>query len=551
MNHEQQTVVAIDFGTSNTVVSILDPKTKQPKTLRFPKISRLFQFSYDGAGRTGITNRQKLSEVPVVPTLVFVKENECLTIGEEVRLQKLATQDTRRLFKNFKRDLIADFQAPPRQIEGKSYTTQAIAEIFVKEIYKYINLTNLKIDRLILTVPVGAFTKYLDWFGHLGKLLNTSSITLVDESTAAALGYAIEHPNALVLAIDFGGGTLDISLVRTVRSLDGNQSLVKAEVLAKTDVYLGGEDINIWLVEDYLSQINLSRESIDREEWHNLSDMAEQLKIQLSSQEQTQEIWYDRLACKTYQWQLDRQKLLEILEKKHLFKQLNNAIDEVLDFANNRGIDRQDIERVLLVGGTCSIPAIRNLIIERFGREKVKFDKPFEAVCHGALVVCELTEINDYLRHSYAIRLWQSDSQTYDYLILFKAGTPYPCCREEELILQVATTGQTEIRLDIGEVAQISQTEVSFDQFDPLKRMTSTQLLKEAAYRSLNGEASASPEENHATVCIAHLDPPGELGIDRVAVEFEVNQQRILIATVRDLLTGKLLVNREAIARVH
>ncbi|MGL5804102.1 MAG: Hsp70 family protein [Xenococcaceae cyanobacterium] len=542
MNHEQQTIVAIDFGTSNTVVSILDPQTKQPKTLIFPQISRLFQFSCE---------RQEMNEVPVVPTLVFVKENERLAIGEEVRLQKLATQDARRLFKNFKRDLIADFQPLPRQIDGKIYSTQAIAEVFVREIYKHIKFTNLKIDRLILNVPVGAFTSYLDWFKNLGKSLNASSVTLVDESTAASLGYAIEHPNALVLAIDFGGGTLDISLVRTVKLNKENESLFKAEVLAKTDIYLGGEDINIWLVEDYLSRINLSRESIDKEEWHHLLNIAEQLKIQLSSQEQARENWHDRLARKTHQWQLNRQKLLEILEKKHLFKQLNNAIDEVLDFASNRGIDRQDIERVLLVGGTCSIPAIRNLIIDRFGREKVKFDKPFEAVCHGALAISKLTEIKDYLRHSYAIRLWQSDRRTYDYLILFEAGTSYPCCREEELILQVATTGQTEIRLDIGEVAQISQTEVSFDQFDPLQRMTSTQLLKEAAYRSLNGEASASPEENHATLCIAHLDPPGEIGIDRVAVKFEVNEQRILIATVRDLLTGKLLVNRKAIAKLQ
>ncbi len=139
MNHEQQTIVAIDFGTSNTVVSILDPTTKQPKTLIFPKISRLFQFSCDCAPRTGEANRQKISEVPVVPTLVFVKENERLTIGEEVRLQKLATQDARRLFKNFKRDLIADFQPLPRQIDGKTYSTQAIAEVFIQEIHKHRN----------------------------------------------------------------------------------------------------------------------------------------------------------------------------------------------------------------------------------------------------------------------------------------------------------------------------------------------------------------------------------------------------------------------------
>ncbi|MEM6404496.1 MAG: Hsp70 family protein, partial [Cyanobacteria bacterium P01_D01_bin.116] len=54
----------------------------------------------------------------------------------------------------------------------------------------------------------------------------------------------------------------------------------------------------------------------------------------------------------------------------------------------------------------------------------------------------------------------------------------------------------------------------------------------------------------HQQVCIAHLEPAGELGIDRVSVQFGVNEQRMLVATVRDLLTGKVLVVREAIAKL-
>jgi hypothetical protein len=72
--------------------------------------------------------------------------------------------------------------------------------------------------------------------------------------------------------------------------------------------------------------------------------------------------------------------------------------------------------------------------------------------------------------------------------------------------------------------------------------MTSSQLLKHSAYRSL--------ETHHQSVCIAHLDPPGELGIDRVSVEFEVDEKRVLLATVTDLLTGKLLVAKQAIAQL-
>jgi hypothetical protein len=104
----------------------------------------------------------------------------------------------------------------------------------------------------------------------------------------------------------------------------------------------------------------------------------------------------------------------------------------------------------------------------------------------------------------------------------------------------VATEGQQEIRLDIGEVAEVSQAEVIFDREG---RMTSSQLHHQSCFRSLN--------PNHTQVCVAHLDPPGQMGIDRITVQFEVDPQRILLATVRDLLTNRILVEREAIAKLR
>jgi len=103
----------------------------------------------------------------------------------------------------------------------------------------------------------------------------------------------------------------------------------------------------------------------------------------------------------------------------------------------------------------------------------------------------------------------------------------------------VATPGQREIRLDIGELAEVAQAEVSFDRQG---RMTSSQLNRQDAFRSL--ETSQNP------VCVAQLDPPGEVGSDRISVQFEVNEERILLATVRDLLTDRVLVERGAIAKL-
>ncbi len=532
------TTVAIDFGTSNTVVSILEPDTKAPKTLRLGTISRIFK-SVSGGG--------EVTDIPAIPTQVFIKEPNQVLLREQVRSQRLGQSQPDRFFKAFKRDLAADFQPPPRLLDDRQYSAELVSELFIKAIWQQLEAQQIQPSELILTVPVGAFERYLDWFRDLASRLNVANVQLVDESTAAALGYAVQHPSAAVLVVDFGGGTLDLSLVRMnaispqiEQSQGSNQKVFRAEVLAKSDAYVGGEDVDTWLVEDYLYKNGLTRTDIGEVGWQNLLEIAERLKIRLSTTEEAKESWLDEETFTSYELQLSRDGLEEILEARQFLEQLRNAVDEVLTVALGKGIGKSDIEQVLMVGGSCLIPAVQQLMTSYFGKAKVKLDKPFEAVAHGALALTQVGSLEDYLRHSYAIRLWEPYSKSYSYFPLLEKGIKYPCQRPEPLLLQVAIEGQKEIRLDIGEVGEIAQAEVIYD---ALGRMTSSQLYKQTAYRSL--------ETHHEQVCVAHLDPPGEIGLDRIEVWFEVDERRVLLATVKDLLTRKVLVEKEAIAKLQ
>jgi molecular chaperone DnaK (HSP70) len=156
--------IAIDFGTSNTVVSILEPDTQKPKSLRFSAISRLFRLKTSNGDQ----------EIPVVPTLVFVQSQEQYLIGEQVRSQRLGLTQPDRLFKAFKRDLAADFQPPPRQIDRVSYSAAAVSEQFLQQIWQQV--LQHQPDQVILTVPVGAFERYLDWFREVGSRLGVSEV---------------------------------------------------------------------------------------------------------------------------------------------------------------------------------------------------------------------------------------------------------------------------------------------------------------------------------------------------------------------------------------
>ncbi len=514
--------VVIDFGTSNTVVCVADAVTRSPRTIKFDSISRRL----DVVGES----------VSIVPSLVFVSPNN-LVLGEQVRSLRLGFAQPERCFRAFKRDLAADFVPPPRLLDGTSYTASLVCELFIKEIWQRVE-QQLICDRVIFTVPVGAFERYQTWFRNLGEQLNIPNVQIVDESTAAALGYAVKRPGAVVLVIDFGGGTLDLSLVRTT-SITAEQQSIKAEVIAKSDAFVGGIDIDTWIVERYLLKSGSRREEVGEIGFMNLLEVAERLKIRLSNAQSAKEAWFDDETFMSHELQLQRDELAEILEKHQLLEQLRDCIDEVLAIALSKGIGKTDIEQVLLVGGTCQIPAVQQLVNAYFGRGRVKLDKPFEAVAHGALALSEFANIDDYLRHSYAIRLWQPYDKAYTYFTLIEKGAQYPGARSQPITLQVATEGQKEIRLDIGEVSQVSQAEVTYDDRG---RMTSSQLMKQAAYRSL--------ETHYQQVCVAHLEPPGQAGIDRIQAQFEVNEQRMLVVTVKDLLTGKMLVEKSAIAKL-
>jgi molecular chaperone DnaK (HSP70) len=518
------TAVAIDFGTSNTVVCVLDPATQTPRTLKFEQISRQFEVA--------------TRSVTVVPTLVFVPPAGGVVLGETVRSQRLGFAQPERYFQSFKRDLVADYQPPPRYLGDQVCTPEWISEQFLQEIWQQIQ-QQVQPTQVILTVPVGSFERYLDWFREVATRLNLPNLHLVDESTAAALGYAVKRPGSIALVIDFGGGTLDLSLVRTVAN-SSEKSVLKAEVLAKSDAYVGGVDIDTWLVEDYLRRSGSSRSEVGEMGWQNLLEIAEKLKIRLSNETEVKDSWFDDENFIAHELHITRSQFEQILESQQLLEQVRQALDEVLAIALGKGISKSEIELVLLVGGSCLIPAVQQLMLSYFGRQRVKLHKPFEAVAHGALCLSQLAGVEDYLHHSYAIRLWEPFSKTYSYYPLFERGSRYPCQQRHPLTLQVATEGQREIRLDIGEVAEVLQAEVTYD---AQGRMTSSHLNKQENFRSL--------EADRQQVCVAHLNPAGQLGVDRISVQFEVNDQRVLVATVRDLLTDQVLVEQGAIAKLR
>lgn len=508
--------LAIDFGTSNTVVAVWDPVQAAPRLLSFPGLSRQEQAH------------------SAIPSLVYVKGKNQLLVGETVRAGRWGAVDPQRLFQGFKRELAAEFVPPPRVLDGERYDAERVAQAFLQAVMEAVQKEGLQPQQVVFTAPVGSFERYLNWLRRVAGACGWDPIQIVDEATAAALGYAVSQPGSVVLVVDFGGGTLDLSLVRTLAPQPGNPVL-KAEVIAKADAYVGGVDIDIWIAEYLLGQLGLSRQQLGALSWMTLLEQAEQLKIALSAQPEAVGSWFDDETLTAYELRLNRQALEEILETHQLLDQIRQCLDEVLLSAQARGVGKSQIEQVLLVGGSSQLPAVQELLRSYFGKKKVRCERPFDAVALGALQVGRQVKLEDRLHHSYAIRLWDPWQKSYIYYPLFERGSPYPCRRSEPLILQVANDGQTEIRLDVGEVAQVAQAEVVYDE---LGRMSSRQLTRQTDFRSLGAEPA----------CLARLQPPGRAGEDRLKVEFAVDASRRLLATIFDLQTQQLLVEAQPVA---
>ncbi|MEN9231743.1 MAG: Hsp70 family protein [Thermostichus sp. DG02_5_bins_236] len=518
------TTLAIDFGTSNTVVCCWDPVHECAHTLTFPGLSR------QGQAHSAI------------PSLVFVKGSNQLLIGETVRSGRWGAVDPQRLFQGFKRELVADFVPPPRLLDGQRYNAETVAQAFLQAVMEALPKEQLQPERVVFTAPVGSFERYLSWIRGVASAYGWDPIQIVDEATAAALGYAVAQPGAIVLVVDFGGGTLDLSLVRTLAPQPGDPTL-KAEVIAKSDAYVGGLDIDTWIAEYLLQQLGLSRVQIGSLGWLNLLEGAEQLKITLSTQSEAVSSWFDDDTLIAYELKLDRQALEEILETHHLLDQIRYCLDEILLTAQAKGFGKTQIEQVLLVGGSSQLPMVQDLLRSYFGKKRVQCERPFDAVAMGALQLGRQVKLDDHLHHSYAIRLWDPIQKSYSYYPLFERGSSYPCQRPEPLILQVANDGQTEIRLDVGEVAQVAQSEVIYDE---LGRMSSRQLTRQTDFRSL--AQSPSPESLPQPICLARLHPPGRAGEDRIRIEFAVDGSRRLLATITDLQTQQLLADSQPVA---
>lgn len=529
--------VAIDFGTTNTVVAAWREAIGAPETLALLELSA--PASDD-------------STPPLIPSLLYVLNGatDQVVAGYAVRARGHDIKGDHRFFTSFKRGIAATPRPLPREIDntrwgdaeaGSAYLRAVLTALFEAE--------GAPPEELVLTVPIQSFESYLQWLRDevIAERWPVRRLRIVDESTAAALGYDVRTPGELVLVFDFGGGTLDVSLVRLPSAGEDSSVVLEAEqtdltfafgpdftarVLAKAGRVLGGDDIDHWLIEEFLARVGLARNQASTI-YSQLKSAVETAKIRLSTHESADVSVFDPEKAQTYYTSFSRSQLEDILDRHDFYTTAQRTLDKALREARSRGIHPENIGAVLMIGGTSLIPSVGRMVRTLFGNERVFVHKPFEAVAHGALSLAAGTGLDDFLYHSYGIRHLSPVTGQHEYEEIIPAGTRYPLQEPIELTLTASRDGQEAIELVIGEVEEgaTSTSEVVFGNRAILMVEGGLELRRIVPLNDENGART-----------VAHLNPPGRAGEDRIRVLFNVDQNRSLRVTVIDLMTDRVLL---------
>jgi hypothetical protein len=240
-----------------------------------------------------------------------------ISIGQAVLDQGLDGQRDNRLFRNFKRGIVSTPAPEPRFIDSIAWADGTAGEHFVRGLIDCLPYPLSDIDQLVLTAPVASFEGYLAWLNRVVDEHAPDKIRIVDESTAAALGYMVTKPGAVVLVFDFGGGTLDMSLVELPESrehtggflrrlLRGNANKHTARVIAKAGRIIGGSDVDQWLLAEVLKHTGVTTKDLGAN-YARLLTECERAKIALSTSEE--EMIRFEAAGNTYELPITREAL--------------------------------------------------------------------------------------------------------------------------------------------------------------------------------------------------------------------------------------------------
>ncbi len=343
-------IIGIDLGTTNSCVAVIE-----------------------GGEPTVITNSEGARTTPSV--VAFTKDGERL-VGQLAKNQAVTNPD--RTVISIKRHMGSDYKV---DIDGKKYTPQEISAMILQKLKTEAEgYLGEKVTDAVITVPAYFTDSQRQATKDAGQIAGLNVQRIINEPTAAALAYGIDKENEQKIVVyDLGGGTFDVSVIEIG---DGVQ-----EVLATAgNNHLGGDDFDQRLIDYFVAEFKKS-DGIDLKNdkfaMQRLKDEAEKAKIALSNAPSVNVnipyITADATGPKHLNVQLTRAKFNELTADL-----VESTMGPFKQAISDSGLSMNEIDKVLLVGGSTRIPAVQEAVKKYTGKDPFKGINPDECVAMGA-----------------------------------------------------------------------------------------------------------------------------------------------------------------------
>lgn len=349
-------VIGIDLGTTNSVVAVMEGG--EPIVIPNAEGSRL------------------------TPSVVgFSKTGERL-VGQLAKRQ--AVSNPKRTIVSIKRHMGSDYKV---EIDGKSYTPQEISAMILQKLKQDAEAyLGEPVTEAVITCPAYFTDSQRQATKDAGKIAGLNVLRIINEPTASSLAYGLDKINDgkehTFLVYDLGGGTFDVSIL----DLADGVFEVKA---SNGNGHLGGDDFDArvmdWIADQFKKQngFELKRDPMTNQ---RLKEAGEKAKIELSGVMST-EINLPFLTVDSDGQPVHFDATLSRAEFNRITEDLVQATVAPIDIAmKDAGVTAADIEKILLVGGSSRIPAVQELIKNKFGKEPNKGINPDESVAVGAAI---------------------------------------------------------------------------------------------------------------------------------------------------------------------
>ena len=344
-------IIGIDLGTTNSCVSI-----------------------YEGGEAHVIANAEGGR---TTPSVVSFKNGEII-VGEKAKRQALVNPDT---IISIKRDMGT---SKKRKANGKEYTPEEVSAMILSDLKKTAeSYLGEKVTKAVITVPAYFNDSQRQATKNAGKIAGLEVERIINEPTAAALAYGLDKQdtNEKILVYDLGGGTFDVSILELgdgvfeVLSTAGNNKL-------------GGDDFDNRLVDYIIDEIK-KQEGVDLSDdkmaMQRIKEAAEKAKKDLSGMTSTQ-ISLPFIAQTddgpvNFEMDITRAKFESLISDL-----VDSTLEPVRKALKDAKLSKNDIDKVILVGGSTRIPMVQDLVKKETGKEPSKGVNPDEVVSMGAAI---------------------------------------------------------------------------------------------------------------------------------------------------------------------